>query len=225
MSENPPVRVIVCDDQAAVREGLATLLGLAAGIVVAGTARDGAEAVALTLREQPDVVLMDLRMPVMDGVEATRRIRRDTPSVRVVVLTTYADDESVISALQAGAIGYLTKDARRDEIARAVHAAAAGQSVMDAEVQQRLLRAATTGDGAKPADQPEFRAHESLTTRELDVLRHIAQGLSNDEIAATLSVSAATVKTHINHVFAKTGCRDRAQAVAYAFRIGIVHPR
>ena len=215
------VRVLICDDQAAVREGLATLLALSDGVTVAGTAANGAEAVAAVDREPPDVVLLDLRMPVMDGVEATRRIRTAHPEVQVVVLTTYADDESIVAALGAGAIGYLTKDSGRHDVARAVHAAAAGQAVMDAAVQQRLLRAATAPVAVA---EPAYAGDEGLTTRELDVLRLIALGLNNAEIAERLFVSEATVKTHVNHVFAKTGARDRAQAVAYAFRIGIVHP-
>ena len=153
---------------------------------------------------------MDLRMPGVDGIQATRRIRAEHPSVQVVVLTTYADDQSIVHALQAGALGYLTKDAGRDHIRRALEAAAAGQAVLDPTVQARLVDAARL-NSSTPAELPD-----QLTERELDVLRLIAAGRSNAEIAKTLFVSEATVKTHINHIFAKTGSRDRAQAIAYA---------
>jgi DNA-binding NarL/FixJ family response regulator len=214
-----PVTVVVADDQSAVREGLVLLLGTLPGIVVVGQAEDGdaaAEAVAAT---GPQVVLMDLNMPRCDGVEATRRIRADHPRTQVVVLTTYSDDESIISALQAGALGYLTKDATRAEIGRAVLAAAAGQAVLDPGVQQRLASAAARAPAAA-ADNGEG----DLTPRESDVLRLIAAGKSNREIARALFVSEATVKTHVNRIFAKTGSRDRAQAMRYAYGHGYADP-
>jgi DNA-binding NarL/FixJ family response regulator len=254
------IRVLVADDQAAVREGLATLLDLTPGIEVVGEARDGAEAVRLVTEHAPDVVLMDLHMPGIDGIEATARIAREHPEVRVVVLTTYADNASIQGALRAGALGYLTKDADRVQIARAVHAAANGQAVLDEAVQRRLI--AAIGAGGAAADQTGFGSGTvvnrpgipaadaaaptqpatagggagigigvgmgggavpvSLTAREVDVLRLIAAGRSNPEIAKDLFVSEATVKTHINHVFAKTGARDRAQAVRFAFQHGLV---
>jgi DNA-binding NarL/FixJ family response regulator len=210
------MRVVIADDQTAVREGLTTLLQTIPDIDVVGTAADGQEAVALVEQRAPDVVLMDLRMPRVDGVEATRRIRADWPEVNVVVLTTYADDESIITALRAGALGYLTKDASRDHIRRALEAAAAGQAVLDPAVQARLLAAASLPRPAAAA------APDGLTDREAEVLRLIAAGLSNTEIAARLFVSEATVKTHINRIFAKTGSRDRPQAIAYAHRHGMV---
>lgn len=211
------MRVIVADDQRVVREGLVTLLGTLPGVEVVGAAADGAEAVELAAREGPDVVLMDLRMPVMDGVEATRAVRQASPGAQVVVLTTYADDESVVSALQAGALGYLTKDAARDDIARALEAAASGQAILDADVQSRLLQALSLpGTSADRGALPD-----GLTAREAEVLGLIAEGLSNAEIAARLYVSEATVKTHVNHIFAKTASRDRSQAVAYAHRHGL----
>lgn len=213
-----PLRVAVADDQTAVREGLATLLELLPGLTVVGTASDGDEAVALVARTRPDVVLMDLRMPGCDGVEATRRIRAGYAATQVVVLTTYADDESILQALQAGALGYLTKDAGRSEIARAIEAAAAGQSVLDPAVQARLL--AVAGDAA-PSATAETRP-DGLTPREVEVLALIAGGLSNGQIARSLFVSEATVKTHVNHIFAKAGVRDRAQAVHYAYQHAIV---
>jgi DNA-binding NarL/FixJ family response regulator len=220
MTENPEsVTVVVADDQSAVREGLVLLLGTLAGITVTGDAEDGQAAVELVQATDPDVVLMDLNMPRCDGVEATRRIRADHPRTQVVVLTTYSDDESIISALRAGALGYLTKAATRAEIGRAVHAAAAGQAVLDPGVQQRLLSAAARAP-AVPADDGEG----DLTPREADVLRLIAEGKSNREIARALYVSEATVKTHVNRIFAKTGSRDRAQAIRYAYTHGYANP-
>jgi DNA-binding NarL/FixJ family response regulator len=211
-------RVVVADDQAVVREGLVLLLGLLPDIVVVGAAAHGAEALALVAEHEPDVVLMDLRMPTMDGVEATRRIRADHPGTQVIVLTTYSDDESVFAALRAGARGYLTKDARPEEIARAVAMVRKGDAQLDPGVQRRLLDAVA---GAPPAREP---APGGLTRREAEVLRLIAEGRANSEIAAALFVTEATVKTHINNIFAKLGLRDRAQAVAYAYRHGLASP-
>jgi len=222
LTDNPqPVTVVVADDQAAVREGLVLLLGTLPGITVVGQAEDGAAAVETVAASGPQVVLMDLNMPRLDGVEATRRIRADHPQTQVVVLTTYSDDESIIGALQAGALGYLTKDATRAEIGRAVLAAAAGQAVLDPAVQQRLLLAAARA----PAPQPD-QDHDpdELTPREADVLRLIAEGKSNREIARALYVSEATVKTHVNRIFAKTGSRDRSQAIRYAYTHGYANP-
>ena len=218
-----PVSVIVADDQAAVREGLVLLLGTLPGIAVAGEAADGDAAIDLVTAVHPQVVLMDLNMPGCDGVTATRRITADHPATRVVVLTTYADDESIISALQAGALGYLTKDATRAEIGRAVLTAAAGQAVLDPAVQQRLLSAAARGhDVSGPPGMPPGEGE--LTPREAEVLRLIADGRSNREIARALFVSEATVKTHVNRIFAKTGSRDRAQAIRYAYTRGYAEP-
>ena len=222
MTDNPqPVTVVVADDQAAVREGLVLLLGTLPGLTVVGQAEDGAAAVDTVAATGPQVVLMDLNMPRLDGVEATRRIRADPPQTQVVVLTTYADDESIIGALQAGALGYLTKDATRAEIGRAVLAAAAGQAVLDPAVQQRLLLAAARVP-APPPDQDHDP--DELTPREADVLRLIADGKSNREIARALYVSEATVKTHVNRIFAKTGSRDRTQAIRYAYTHGYANP-
>jgi len=212
------VRVVVVDDQTVVREGLVTLLETLSGIEVVGSASDGQAAIDLVSEVNPDVVLMDLRMPRVDGVEATRRIRADHPDTQVVVLTTYADEESIVGALRAGAIGYLTKDAGRDHIRRALEAAAAGQAVLDPTVQARLVDVATlpetvAGSGSLP---------DGLTEREAEVLRLIAAGRSNAEIGSDLFVSEATVKTHVNRIFAKTQSRDRSQAVAYAHRRGLV---
>jgi DNA-binding NarL/FixJ family response regulator len=215
---NPPVRVIVVDDQALVREGLMTLLEATPDVNPVAAAADGEEAVALCARHRPDVVLMDLRMPKLDGVEATRRIRAAQPDTEIVVLTTHADEDSILDALRAGARGYLTKDAGITEISRAVHAAAAHQALLDPAVQSRLIAAASAG--ARPAPAPATLP-DQLTPREAEVLSLVARGLSNGEIAATLVVSEATVKSHINHVFAKIGARDRAQAVHYAYTHGL----
>jgi DNA-binding NarL/FixJ family response regulator len=223
-----PVTVVVVDDQSAVREGLVLLLGTLSGITVAGQAADGDAAVALVAATSPQVVLMDLNMPGCDGVTATGRITAKYPSTRVVVLTTYADDESIIGALQAGALGYLTKDATRAEIGRAILAAADGQAVLDPGVQRRLLSAATRTPGAPatapPAPSGDPGGVDDLTPREADVLRLIAAGQSNREIARTLYVSEATVKTHVNRIFAKTGSRDRVQAMRYAYTHGYATP-
>ncbi len=234
-----PVTVVVADDQSAVREGLVLLLGTLSGVTVAGQAADGDAAVALVAATGPQVVLMDLNMPGCDGVSATRRITAEHPSTRVVVLTTYADDESIIGALQAGALGYLTKDATRAEIGRAIMAAADGQAVLDPGVQRRLLSAATrtpaapattpasagvtpAGGAAAPSGDPG--GVDDLTPREAEVLKLIAAGQSNREIARTLYVSEATVKTHVNRIFAKTGSRDRVQAMRYAYTHGYATP-
>ncbi|WP_137992864.1 response regulator transcription factor [Streptomyces vilmorinianum] len=241
--EGRVARVIVADDQSMVREGIVLVLGLLPGIEVVGSARDGEEAVALTAALAPDVVLMDLRMPRCDGVEATRRIRADHPGTEVVVLTTYADDDSLFPALRAGARGYLTKDAGGEEIVRAVHDVLDGRAGLAPSVQRRLLeqlmtqperhgrhgrhgRHAPSREGARdsthePAADP---LPDGLTERESEVLTLVADGLSNQEIAGRLGISTATVKTHINNLFAKTGVRDRAQAVRYAYQHGLVAP-
>ncbi|MEV0345376.1 response regulator transcription factor [Nonomuraea sp. NPDC050680] len=285
------ITVVVVDDQAVVREGLVLLLGLLPGIEVVGSAGDGEAALRLVAERRPDVALMDLRMPRMDGVEATRRIRAEHPDTQVVVLTTYSDDESVFAALRAGARGFLTKSADSDEIAKAIATVVCGNAQLDPAVQRRLLDAMTApGDGRPWGDEqphrtapdggqlPDVRpdpdpdaqpdladgptalrqpplpapgrpdatierraagsadtatsageealagARDGLTPREVDVLRLIADGLSNSEIATRLFISEATVKTHINNLFAKARLRDRAQAVTYAYRRGLVHP-
>jgi DNA-binding NarL/FixJ family response regulator len=216
---NDSIRVIVADDQGIVREGLMTLLQASPGIEPVADAADGAEAVRLAARHRPDVILMDLRMPNVDGVQATREIRAAQPDIEIVVLTTHADEASILDALRAGARGYLTKDAGIQEIARAIHAAAAHQSLLDPVVQAKLLEAV---GAAAPVPAPAPRQlPDELTPREAEVLSLIARGLSNREIAAHLVVSEATVKTHVNHVFAKIGARDRAQAVHYAYTQGL----
>ncbi|MFF2848570.1 response regulator [Streptomyces sp. NPDC058001] len=213
-------RVVVADDQTVVREGIVMLLGLLPGIEVVGAAGDGEEAVALVAELAPDVVLMDLRMPRCDGVEATRRIRAGYPGTHVVVLTTYADDDSLFPALEAGARGYLTKDAGGDEIVRAVHSVLSGDAGLSPSIQRRLLERLSRPPALIPVVEPP----DGLTARETEVLVLIAEGLTNQEIAHRLHVSTATVKTHINNLFAKTGLKDRAQAVRYAYARGLVTP-
>jgi DNA-binding NarL/FixJ family response regulator len=206
------IRVLIADDQRVVREGLSMVLALMKGVEVVGAAADGAEAVTLVHAVRPDVVLMDLRMPRCDGVEATRRLRAEAPEVKVVVLTTYSDDRSVLDALRAGARGYLTKDAGSEQIREALWQVLDDHAVIDPAVQRHLVDAIA----GEPAPPPEFP--DGLTRREAEVLSLMAGGLSNAEIAARLTISEATVKSHVNHLFAKIGARDRAQAVAYAFR-------
>ena len=209
------IRLVIADDQRVVRDGLAMIVGLIDGVEIVGTAANGAEAVELACEAGPDLVLMDLRMPELDGAEATRRIRGELPETQVLVLTTYADDDSLFPALQAGARGYLTKDASAEEIEQAIRSVAAGKTHLDPAVQRRLVD--TVVSSSAPAAAPP----DDLTAREIEILRLIATGLSNGEIAAALVISGATVKTHVNHIFAKTGARDRAQAVRYAYEHGL----
>jgi len=216
VGDDDPIRVLLADDQRVVREGLQMLLGLLPGIEVVGSAADGEEAVRLAVARAADVVLMDLRMPRMDGIEATRRLAEARPAARVIALTTYADEPTVLSALRAGARGYLTKDAGADEISRAIAAVARGEAALDSAVQHHVIGAVAHAEAAALPD--------GLTPREAEVLALIAEGLSNQEIADRLVVSPATVKSHVNRVFAKAGVRDRAQAVAYAYRTGLASP-
>jgi DNA-binding NarL/FixJ family response regulator len=209
-------RVVVVDDQALVREGLVTMLELMPGIEVVGSAADGEEALALVARTSPDVALMDLRMPNVDGVEATRRIRSQHPGTRVIVLTTHADDRSILGAIEAGARGYLTKHSGGRAIRQAIETVMEGNALLEPAVQARLLEAVA---GARTGSRPGLP--DDPTPREAEVLALIARGLSNAEIAQRLFVSEGTVKTHLNNLFSKIGARDRAQAVAYAFRNGL----
>jgi DNA-binding NarL/FixJ family response regulator len=220
-----PLRIVIADDQASVREGLVLLLDGLPDIEVVGAAGDGERALELVAEQQPDAILLDLHMPVLDGIGATRRLAAEHPAVAIVILTTYADDASVLQALQAGARSYLTKDADRTDIARALHAAAGGLAVLGPQVQAALLAAATSPGGAGTPAGPEPAAAaappDGLTEREAEILGLIAGGLTNPEIAARLFLSSHTIKTHISRIFAKTGSRDRAAAIGYAHRHGI----
>lgn len=226
------LRVVVADDQAAVREGLVTLLDLLPDVMVVGAAADGEQTVSLVEQFVPDVVLMDLRMPRVDGIEAIRRIHARHSAIPIVVLTTYADDRSILDALHAGALGYLTKDAGRDDIVRALRSAAAGQAVLDQVAHTRILAATANSRVADRDTDAELLASRpsvtplpgGLTVREAEVLGLIAAGLANPAIARRLHISENTVKTHINHLFAKVGVTDRAQAVAYAYQHDLAHP-
>jgi DNA-binding NarL/FixJ family response regulator len=219
------IRVLLADDQRLVRESLATMLGLLGGIELVATASDGAEACELVAQHGPQIVLMDLRMPRMDGIEATRVLRESHPEVRVIALTTFADDESVLGALRAGARGYITKDASAEDIRSAIMTVAGGEAALDPSVQHHVVAALAGKDGQQPeATTIDSELPDGLTPREAEVLGLIADGLSNAEIAERLVVSPTTVKSHINHLFAKAGIRDRAQAVRYAYRHGLATP-
>lgn len=217
------VRVLLADDQRLVRESLGTMLGLLDGIELVASAADGEEAVRLACELRPDVVLMDLRMPRLDGIGATAQLRERLPEVGVVALTTYADDESVLGALRAGARGYLTKDASGEDIRAAILCVASGSAALDPAVQHHVVAALASGPAPSEASPPETLPDE-LTPREAEVLVLIAEGLSNVEIAERLYLSPATVKSHINHLFTKAGLRDRAQAINYAYRTGLARP-
>ena len=221
MSADGPVRVLVVDDQTLFREALTTLLEVRDEVEVVGAAGDGAQALELVSSLQPDVVLMDLRMPVLDGVATTRRLRVEHPEVRVLVLTTFDGDDEVFPALRAGAVGYLLKDATASRLVEAVLAAARGESVLQPSVAAKVLARMTQlpdpSDGPRP--QPLV---DPLTERELEVLRAIADGLSNREAAARLYLSEGTVKNHVTNVLAKLGVRDRTQAALRARELGML---
>jgi DNA-binding NarL/FixJ family response regulator len=208
-----PIRVLLVDDHAVVREGLRTFLSLQDGISVVGEAGDGEAGVRAAEQHKPDVVLMDLVMPRLDGVGAMRELRRRLPSARVIVLTSFLDDDRLLPAIQAGAAGYLLKDAEPREIARAIRTAHAGETLLDPAVAARLVEAIST-----PAGQA---APERLTAREREVLLLIARGYANKRIALELGVAEKTVKTHVGHVLAKLGVTDRTQAAVYAVRAGL----
>ena len=207
----PPVRVLIVDDHPVVRNGLRGMLAGEPGVAVVGEASDGAEALAVADRLAPDVVLMDLRMPGMDGIAATASFAARVGGPRVLVLTTYDTDADVLRAVEAGATGSLLKDASSGELAGAVHAVARGESVLAPVALSRLTRRVRTPD----ADAP--------TARELDVLRQVARGASNREVAAALHISEATVKSHLLHLFVKLGVEDRTAAVTVALRRGLIH--
>ena len=209
-----PLRLVIADDQASVRQGLVLLLDAVPGIDVVGAAADGEQALALVAEHHPDAILLDLHMPVLDGIGAIGRLAAEHPEVAIVVLTTYADDSSVLDALRAGARSYLTKDADYTEIAQALHAAAGGLTVFDPRVHATLL--AATAASPKPGPVRSVPPPDGLTQREAEILGLIARGMTNPEIAAQLFLSNHTIKTHISRIFAKTGSRDRAAAIGYA---------
>jgi len=207
-------RVVIADDEAAVREGLAALLGVLPGIEVVAVVADGNGVLAAVAEHRPDVVLLDVRMPGLDGIAATARLTAEHPQAAVVILTSFSDDATVLAAMGAGARGFLTKNAGRAEISQAVLAAGAGLAPLDPAVQARIVASARIG--RVPADRPD-----RLTSREAEVLALLAAGLSNRAIATRLHIEPVTVKSHINRIFTKTGAADRAAATAYARRHGL----
>ena len=214
------LRVLLADDQELVRAGLEMIVDAAEDLEVAGQAADGHEAVALAARERPDVVLMDVRMPRMDGIEAARRITESESLTRVVMLTTFDLDEYVFAAFRAGASGFLLKDAPRSEIVAAIRAAAAGDALVSPSVTRRLIE--HFARGGAPASSPP--ALDRLTPRELEVLELIGRGLNNAELAERLVLSEKTVKTHVGRILFKLDLRDRVQAVILAYEVGLVRP-
>ena len=213
------IRVLIADDQAMVRSGLRLILETEDDIVVVAEADNGEEAVRLAGRERPDVVLMDVRMPVMDGLEATRQVTTRHPGTRVIVLTTFDLDDYVYGALRAGASGFLLKDAEGDQLVEAIRVIASGDAIIAPSVTRRLI--------AEFAERPQagpVTGLEELTDRELDVIRLVARGLSNSEIAEDLYVSETTVKTHVSHILSKLRLRDRVQAVVFAYESGLTKP-
>jgi DNA-binding NarL/FixJ family response regulator len=233
-----PVRVLVVDDQQLVRDGIASLLGVQESIAVVGTATNGQEALEQALALRPDVILMDVRMPVMSGVEATDRILEQLPSCSILMLTTFDNDQYVRDALRAGARGYLLKDLQAQDLARAVHAVSQGVYQLDAAVIERMLGASDRSNPAGPDEaeqrptlhQPEKEASltpdalnaAGLTSREIEVLRLIATGATNREVADALVISEGTVKNHLSNIFSRLGLRDRTQAVMYARERGLL---
>ncbi|MDX6206338.1 MAG: hypothetical protein QOF39_2395 [Frankiales bacterium] len=217
-----PVRIVVADDHQVVREGFARLLDTQPDLTVVGTACDGAEAVLLCRELHPDVVLMDVRMPVLDGIAATRQLAGLVPEPRVLILTTFDLDEYVYDALRAGASGFLLKDVTAERLFDAVRVIAAGQALLAPGVTQRLI-AQFAGQQVRPESLPP-KALAALTPRETQVLLLLAEGLSNPEVAVRLVVTEETVKTHVSRVLGKLGLRDRTQAVVIAYESGLVVP-
>ncbi|WP_157254129.1 response regulator [Nonomuraea typhae] len=212
------IRVLIADDQALVRAGVRMLLQAAGGMEVVGEADDGAEAVRQAMRHRPDVILMDLRMPRVDGLEAARRILKADPAARIVVLTTFAEDSNVYAALRAGALGFLVKDDEPERMVDAVRRAAVGEPLLAPSVLRRVMERALAAEDVRSEAAPP--AH--LTDRELDVLTLLGSGLSNNEIAESLHVGVTTVKTHVGAVMEKLGLRNRIQAAVVAHRMGLV---
>jgi DNA-binding NarL/FixJ family response regulator len=210
------MKVIICDDQAIVRDGLEMMLKLEPDFKVVGVAEDGAAAVEMAAKEKPDLVLMDLKMPIMNGVEATRQIRTRYPDIKVLVLTTYDDDEWVFDAIQAGASGYLLKDTPRDEVIKAIRGTVTGKTYVDPSVAGKVLRQASSHQ-----TQPASLITSQLTEREIEVLRLIAKGLNNKDISDRLFLSEGTIRNHVSAILAKLGVSDRTQAAVIAIQHGL----
>ena len=213
---NPTMKILLCDDQAVIRDGLEMLLNLEKDFQVIGSAQDGAEAVELAAQKQPDLILMDLKMPMMNGIEATREIRARFPQIKILVLTTYDDDEWVFDAIRAGASGYLLKDTSRQKIVEAIRGTMEGKSFVDPAIAGKLLNQV-----ASKQTQPTSILTDKLTERELDVLRLIAKGINNSEIAAQLHLSEGTVRNHVSAILEKLGVSDRTQAAVIAIQHGL----
>lgn len=212
------IKVLIADDQRLMREGLATLLALAEDIVIVGQAGDGVEAVELAKQHQPDVILMDIQMPHVNGVEATKTIRAILPKTQIIILTTFDDDEYLLAGLRAGACGYLLKDMPSEQLADAIRSAAKGQSPIGPEMARKLVNLVTQ----TPITPPAPTTASELSDREIEVLRLIAAGLSNKEIAEKLVIAEGTAKNHVSNILSKLEARDRAQAVARAKELGLV---
>ncbi len=212
----PTMKILLCDDQAVIRDGLEMLLNLEKDFQVVGAAQDGAEALELAAKKQPDLILMDLKMPVMNGIEATREIRAKFPNIKILVLTTYDDDEWVFDAIRAGASGYLLKDTPRQKLIEAIRGTVEGKSFVDPAVAGKLLNQV-----ASKQTQPTSILTDKLTERELDVLRLIAKGINNGEIAAQLHLSEGTVRNHVSAILEKLGVSDRTQAAVIAIQHGL----
>jgi len=210
------MKIIICDDQAVIRDGLEMLLSLEEDFEIIGTAQDGAEAVELAAQKQPDLILMDLKMPAMTGIEATREINNKFPNIKILVLTTYDDDVWVFDAIRAGASGYLLKDTPRQKIVEAIHGTMDGKAFVDPAVAGKLLNQV-----ASKQTQPTSVLSERLTARELDVLRLIAKGINNSEIAGNLHLSEGTVRNHVSSILEKLGVSDRTQAAIIAIQHGL----
>jgi DNA-binding NarL/FixJ family response regulator len=215
------IRVLLVDDQCLFREGLETLLSVHKDIKVVGQASNGQEAVEVATQVQPDVVLMDVRMPILNGVRATRRLKRALPECRVIVLTTFDDDEYVFDALRAGAVGYLLKDVPSARLVEAIRATARGESILEPSVAAKVIAEFTRVSGMVPAAQME-QLVEPLSERELEILNWIARGASNKEIADQLFIAEGTVKNHVTHILGKLGVRDRTQAALKARELGLL---
>jgi DNA-binding NarL/FixJ family response regulator len=215
------IRVLLVDDQALFREGLETLLSVHSDIQVVGQASNGREALKVAAQVQPDVVLMDVRMPVLDGVRATRLLKEAQPQCRVIVLTTFDDDEYIFDALRTGAVGYLLKDVPSARLVEAIRATARGESILQPSVAAKVIAEFTRVSSLVPAAQME-QLVEPLSERELEILALIARGASNKEIAGQLFIAEGTVKNHVTHILGKLGVRDRTQAALKARELGLL---